>query len=192
MKWVKFDPDAWLAGTRGLTGRYEKGVYIDFIMLLYSRGEPDIEPDDTRIAGMLNLDIRRWVATKLSLMQKGKLFISPRTGRLSAKRVEAECNRQLLQSEVGSIFAKKRWKINETSMPPRKERKNLWERVRADPHTARGNGIPPAASSSPDQSSAAPNRPNGHRSPRQPQPLTPSPHLLAAMQHKAAPQGQNS
>jgi len=104
MKWVKFDPDAWLSGTRELTHE-EKGIYIDVIALLYARNG-NLPNDDKIVARMLQCNPRTWRKIKPKLVAKNKIRLFG--SNWTANRVEFELNWSRIHAEFQSNKSKRR------------------------------------------------------------------------------------
>lgn len=105
MKWYKHDPDAFAAGTAGLT-LAETGAYILLIDALYSR-DGEMPDDDALIARMMHVQVRTWRPIKMRLIALGKVWIAD--GKVFTKRVEKELKtfRELVENQ--SKRARKRW-----------------------------------------------------------------------------------
>ena len=104
-KWVKWDPRAWLVGTRGLSLE-ERGAYDTILNLLYCRG--GTMPDNDRAnAHELGIDVRVWRRIKVRLVDMQKL--STAGGRITNERVSAELTsaelRYLSSSQAGTTSA---------------------------------------------------------------------------------------
>jgi uncharacterized protein YdaU (DUF1376 family) len=87
LKWFKFDPNAALKGTFGLTLE-ERGAYFTVLWLIYDN-EGSIA-DDEEILGWLRCDARVWKRIREKLLKKEKLYLHG--GHLRNRRADDEVN----------------------------------------------------------------------------------------------------
>lgn len=87
LKWFKFDPNAALTGTMGLSLE-EKGAYYTILWLIYDN-EGSV-PDDESLLAWLRCDPRMWKRIREKLLKTGKLYIHG--GHLRNSRADLEVN----------------------------------------------------------------------------------------------------
>src|SRR5262245_48368968 len=73
MPWFKCYPDKWLEDTRRLKPA-ERGLYIDFLCLLYKHDGP-VPNDDKWISYQLCVSTRAWRPVKRVLIDTGKIVV---------------------------------------------------------------------------------------------------------------------
>jgi uncharacterized protein YdaU (DUF1376 family) len=139
MHWYKHDPDAFLAGTAGLTLE-ETGAYIKIINLLYCR-DGDLPDEVPLIRRTLGCHAHTWNGIKRRLISKGKIWISD--GKIMAKRVEGCLNSARKARETNQKNAKRRLKSMTDPMPSKDLKSTDLKKLsnsNEEEDTARANG----------------------------------------------------
>jgi uncharacterized protein YdaU (DUF1376 family) len=108
IKWVKFDPDAALAGIAELTLE-ERGAYMTVISLIYSRNG-NVPDEERLICRHLHCRPQTWRKLRNSLITRGKLAVN--AGQIEAKRTANELETARKRMVKGSVLAENRWNIN--------------------------------------------------------------------------------
>lgn len=115
--WYQRDGAAFIQGTMGLTLE-EKGAYSLCLDLVYSNGGP-IADDSRWLAGVCGVSIRKWTALRTSLIQRGKLYVTP-NGLLMNERAGHQIA-ELHRSKRIEKSAKGGRDVTETSAKPSRE-----------------------------------------------------------------------
>lgn len=100
--WFKMDARAWLDGTRGLDPAV-RGCFVDVLALIYEHDGP--VPDDAAwIAHQLHVSPRKWRAVRATLIDAGKLVVTPcgLTNRRAEIELENRANRRRVNAENGA------------------------------------------------------------------------------------------
>lgn len=110
LPWFKCFQDAWLKGTRDLSGE-QRGYYFDCLCLMYEADGP-IRDDDDWIAHRLHITTRKWRGVRKSLVEAGKLTETP-AGLVNSRASSEIVERSSLRSTKSEIAAKRERKIRE-------------------------------------------------------------------------------
>lgn len=104
--WFKFEPNAWLQGTRHLTPE-QRGIYIDLICLLMIH-DGDLRNDDDWMRHQLHTTKQRWRKNRDQLIEHQKIKVVD--GKICNDRCTRELAALLDISAKRSQSIQKRWK----------------------------------------------------------------------------------